>query len=148
MLYDSFLFRDQRGALGGETALLLDCDARVATDFVLHLKQYRLKSRVHIEDVSAELAVLALWNGADAPAAGASAAARDRRCDWEMQRIIVGRTAVGSVARETATYDTLRLTMGIAEGPVEMVRGKAVPMECNVDLMHGSMWPSWEPDRA
>ena len=38
---------------------------------------------------------------------------------------------------EESDYDTLRLRLGVAEGPQEMPEGKCFPLEYNVDYLHG-----------
>lgn len=125
LMYDSFIFKHPDG-------FLLDCDERVAGDFTFHLKQYKLRSKVTIEDVSSSWSVIAEWN--QRPSIRENSIP-DQRCDWNMNRTCIPSSNAKGLASDTSVYDTLRMTKGIPEGPVEMVRGKAIPMEFNLDLM-------------
>lgn len=146
MLYDSFIFCTNDG-------FLLDCDKRITGDFIFHLKQYKLKSKVTIEDFSQDWAVLASWNQPTTTIIRESLKygndaliIPDNRCHWSMSRICIplSETVKGEGEEEEATkstilYDFMRMINGIPEGAVEIGRGKAIPMEFNVDLMNGGI---------
>ncbi|PJF19112.1 Aminomethyltransferase folate-binding domain-containing protein [Paramicrosporidium saccamoebae] len=122
-MYDAFIYRHQDG-------FVLDCDRRVTGDFMFHLKQYKLRSKIEIMDESATMSICAGWNGE-----AEDNAVKDERCDWNMWRTIV--TSTDGVSRDTDIYNTLRMIKGVPEGPVEIARGKAIPMEYNLELMNG-----------
>jgi len=127
LMYESFIFRET------ESSYLLDCDVRVLSDFAMHLRQFRLKSAVAIEE-NREYSVLADWSGKELQ--GDFPAIKDERAqNWDMRRILIPRDKVES---RTDAYEVLRLTHGIPEGPQEIPRGKAIPMEYNMDLMGAS----------
>lgn len=128
-MYEAFIRKHEDG-------FLVDCDARVLGDFIFHLKQYKLRSKVTIEDVSPSWSVLAQWNQSNI------LGIVDKRCDWNMQRTFVNHKETGStleaISKDTRIYDMLRMIKGIPEGPQEIPRGKAIPMEYNFDLMNAS----------
>lgn len=120
----------------------MDCDSRVVADFVFHLKQYRLRSKVTIEDWSTRWALLAEWNQKqDDP--DLANPILDLRCDWQMKRLFVdtAKHSIAHISDDPSIYNTLRMIKGIPEGPVELVRNKAIPVEFNLDLMAGSNDP-------
>lgn len=133
MLYDSFLLKVQDG-------YLLDCDSRVVSDFIFHLKQYRLRSKLTIEDWSTRWAVVAEWNWAQEGGEHCGHPISDERCDWRMRRVFVPRErgeVVDHISDDPSIYNVLRMINGVPEGPAELVRNKAIPVEYNLDLMKG-----------
>lgn len=129
MLYDAFIYKQHTNSY------LIDCDLQVIADFIFHLKQYRLRSKVEVEDVSSSWSIVSSWNHQDSLHTGINTA--DRRCPaWTMSRACVPATkVVDTLSKDTQVYDTIRMIEGIPEGPIEIVRGKAIPMEFNMDLM-------------
>jgi len=128
MQYDAFVFKKDTNEY------LLDCDARIVGDFIYYLKQYKLRSKIDIEDVSSNMSIVAGWNHPGGIPSGLQVA--DKRCDWRMLRsCILKKESTMAVSSDTTIYDALRTIKGIPEGPVEIARGKAIPMESNMDLM-------------
>lgn len=130
MLYDAFIYKKDTNTF------LLECDLAVTGDFMCHLKQYRLRNKVDIEDATKSYAIVSTWNQSDALDGGINV--KDTRCgDWLMLRSCIPRDHPGlaSLTENCQIYHTLRLLRGVPEGPSEIVRGKAIPLEYNMDLM-------------
>lgn len=131
MLYDAFIYKQDTNAF------LLECDLAVTGDFMFHLKQYRLRNKVDIQDVTNSYAIVPTWNQSD-DALDDGINVKDTRCrDWTMLRSCMPRDSprMLSLTDNCQIYDTLRLLQGIPEGASEIIRGKAIPLEYNMDLL-------------
>lgn len=134
-MYDAFIYSCDRA-----DEFSIDCDSRITGDLVFHLKQYRLRSKVSITDVTPKWQVQAEWHPSSM--AKANVSDQDLRCDWNMYRRLVRREHLTSNESDTIStdpiiYNTLRMLKGIPEGAREIVRGKAISVEYNLDLMRG-----------
>jgi len=115
---------------------LIECDNRISLDLSLHIKQFKLKSKVAITDQTHEWVVHASWNQSQ-PLNGLNY--KDDRCNWDVSRSVVRASEAGKVGEcGEEWYDLLRMTFGIAEGPVEIPRSQAIPFEYNIDITNGS----------
>ena len=137
-MYDVFLHKNTDGSI------LIECDHRVTEDFLMHLRQYKLRSNIQLENHSDQWRVLTRWGGPALSEAmdlleGASWFV-DPRCDWQMQRAITHRALVDVAMPEanSNSYSIWRMIKGVPEGPSEMQRAKAIPMEFNLDFAHAS----------
>ncbi len=153
MLYEAFIYRgkQEEGEEEGDS-FLIDCDGPTTEDFIMHLRQYKLRSKVAIINESHRLSLLATWQTAGGAAGAAAmiategerlgrrvrAAAADGRGAWSMARMIV-EAQPGANLREAQgalqAYTRLRYLQGIPEGPAEVARGRAIPLEYNMDFM-------------
>jgi mRNA-decapping enzyme subunit 2 len=127
MLYDAFVYKNS------SDDFLIDCDLPVVGDMLFHLRQYRLRSKVDLDDVSASYSILCSWNH-DASEGLSAGTIVDSRCpDWTMTRRVIPKDL--SYNSDASIYNMLRMTKGIPEGPMEIPRTKAIPLEFNMDLM-------------
>ncbi len=116
--------------------LLLDVDAVSLPMLLQKLTRFRLRSRVALRDISAELLVHVAWNGAPDLPADAIAAADPRLPDagW---RILSPRALA-----ETATaadWDSHRLFLGLPAA-VDMEADKSILLEAGFDELQGVSW--------
>ena len=124
--------------------LLLDAERARLPDLIRRLTLYRLRAQVTLEDVSAELAVLAIFDRQPVAAAGIPGAVVDPRLPELGLRIALPRQEVaGLVAAhalqpvEPAQYDRLRLELGVPDGSRDLVVDRSLLMESGFEELHG-----------
>ncbi|KAA8618623.1 aminomethyltransferase related to GcvT [Pyrenophora tritici-repentis] len=122
----------------------IEVDEREAEELKKHLKRHKLRSKVEIEDISGdEVCVWAAWGSA----ADARVNANDTMVDMQDPRAPnfhrylayadVKALVPGTEPLSVTEYQIERYRYGIAEGPDEIPREDALPMEYNFDLWHG-----------
>jgi folate-binding protein YgfZ len=121
-------------------AFLLDCPRELATALADRLRFYKLRAKVTIEDVSLQLAVLALWDGT----AAAEAAFPDPRLPALGQRVIVPADRAGEAVADigaelvdASEYEAHRIALGVPRGGVDFAYGDAFPHEADMDQLGG-----------
>jgi folate-binding protein YgfZ len=121
-------------------AFLLDCPRELATALADRLKFYKLRAKVTIEDVSLELAVLAVWDGT----ASAKTAFPDPRLRALGQRIILpadqaaqAAADLGAQLVDTSEYEAHRIALGVPRGGLDFTYGDAFPHETDMDQLGG-----------
>jgi hypothetical protein len=143
--------------LGGK--LLIDCEVARLADLQRRLKMYKLRSKVTLEDVSAQYSVTAAFGPGALEALGlpgeAGAAAElgggvvfaDPRLPALGARAILPRGTEASVleaagfrAAEVADYDRLRLEAGVPDGSRDLIVEKAILLENNLDELNAISW--------
>jgi tRNA-modifying protein YgfZ len=144
--------------LGGK--LLIDCEVGRLADLQRRLKMYKLRSKIALEDVSAQYSVTAAFGpGAlealNLPAGEPGAAAvlgggvvfADPRLPALGARAILPRgteasvlEAAGFTAAEVADYDKLRLEAGVPDGSRDLIVEKAILLENNLDELNAISW--------
>jgi tRNA-modifying protein YgfZ len=125
-----------------EGALLLDCPRELAGPLSQRLTFYKLRARITIEDVSEQLAVIALWNGAGGkPPEGAVADPRLAALGWRV--IVPSGTASGFAAdhgldaANAVDYDAHRIALGVPRGGPDFAYSDAFPHEADMDQLNG-----------
>lgn len=148
---------------GAEPAdYLLECDAAVAPRLEKHLKLYRLRKKVQVEQ-DATYRVWAAFKEAvqeeeEMPAASDLACPEGRlhvfkdprlprlgyrvltdeqepnECKTRLKRIF---PEAETVADSALPYTAFRYSLGVGEGETNLPDGKCFPLECNCDLLHG-----------
>lgn len=143
--------------LGGK--LLIDCEVERLPDLQRRLKMYKLRSKVTLEDVSAQFSVTAAFGPGALAALGLSSEAgaaavlgggvvfADPRLPALGARAILPRGAEASVletagfkAAEVADYDRLRLEAGVPDGSRDLIVEKAILLENNLDELNAISW--------
>ncbi|GEO38699.1 glycine cleavage system protein T [Skermanella aerolata] len=152
-LHDFFIVE-----MGGK--LLIDCEAGRLADLQRRLKMYKLRSKVALEDVSAQYSVTAAFGpGAlealNLPAGEPGGAAElgggvvfaDPRLSALGARAILPRgteasalEAAGFKVAEVADYDRLRLEAGVPDGSRDLIVEKAILLENNLDELNAISW--------
>ena len=152
-LHDFFIVE-----LGGK--LLIDCEAERLADLQRRLKMYKLRSKIALEDLSAQYSVTAAFGpGAPEalglPAGGAGAAAElgggvvfaDPRLPALGARAILPRGSeapvlepMGFSAADVSGYDRLRLEAGVPDGSRDLIVEKAILLENNLDELNAISW--------
>ena len=121
-------------------AFLLDCPRELAPALADRLKFYKLRAKVTIEDLSQQLAVLAIWDGT---AAIKGAFADPRLPALARRAILPAQTAKQTVAAagaqlvDTADYEAHRIGLGVPRGGIDFAYGDAFPHETDMDQLNG-----------
>ena len=129
-LADFFVFSD------GER-LLLDCEREQAPMLAARLSRFRLRSRVSLRDISAEVAVHAGWGGAALP--GIALAAPDPRLPEAGWRALAPAPLPGADA-SPEDWDLHRLRLGLPDGSRDMATEQTVLLEAGFDELRGVSW--------
>jgi len=147
-LNDMFVAAEVRADAGGET-LLLETERERAPALAKKLKMYTLRSRVTVEDRSESMEVAVVFGaGADAllPLEGATAFVDPRLPELGVRVLAPVGTAAsllaarGVVEAPLATYDQLRLSLGVPDGSRDLTPEKALLLESGFDELHGVDW--------
>lgn len=123
----------------------IEVDASEVEALRKHLKRHKLRSKVAIELVPEEgLGVWAAWGQAHQSINSQAIIAElpDPRGDLStLWRVLAkpnsGLAGGGADIQDTQQYHLQRYKQGIAEGPQEIPRESALPMEVNIDLAQG-----------
>jgi hypothetical protein len=139
IIADFFLVRHEaphaRG--GGLDGFLLDVSKLVAEALLKRLALYKLRAKVALADLSAELGVLAAWKTA-APAPAGAMSFPDPRFAPMGQRLIVPSTALAQLADASpADYDSHRIDLAMPQGGRDFSFGDAFPHEACMDQLGG-----------
>ncbi|KAF1830077.1 Aminomethyltransferase folate-binding domain-containing protein [Decorospora gaudefroyi] len=129
----------------GDWACYIEVDEGEVEALMKHLKRHKLRSKVQLSSVSEdELRVWAAWGTASElvhEGRRVIAGLKDARGPDMHRYLTSGHTHTvaedGAEPADTQEYHLHRYRCGIAEGPQEIVREAALPMECNIDLWHG-----------
>ncbi|MDB5374230.1 MAG: glycine cleavage system protein [Belnapia sp.] len=117
--------------------LLLDCERAQVAMLAQRLGRFRLRSKVALRDLSAELAVLAGWGDAPAPA-GAAPDPRLAEAGW---RAVISSPLGNPADNATAEdYDRHRLALGLPDGSRDLVAEQSLLLEAGFDELHGVSW--------
>ena len=130
----------------------LESDAEAVDGILKHLKMYRLRAKVEIEDASKDVDSWVLFSGDDNIDVDTIndkniLAMKDPRLESLGLRIIVpwnqspvNLLKVGDhIPVGTAVYKEHRYKQGVAEGLGEMPSGNSLPLEYNLALINGGM---------
>ena len=123
----------------------IEVDASEVQALRKHLKRHKLRSKVAIELVpEEELGVWAAWGQAyvsvnrQAVVADVADPRGDMSTLWRiLAKPTSGLTGEGAEIQDIQQYHLQRYKQGIAEGPQEIPRESALPMEVNIDLAQG-----------
>jgi folate-binding protein YgfZ len=135
-----FLVTEVPAAHGG--GFIFDCPLVQAQPFADRLGFYKLRAKVSIENLSAQLGVLAVWDGESTTKPDlAFADPRNSELGW---RILVPddlaettAAAIGAELVNSETYEVHRITCGAPRGGFDFIYGDAFPHETNMDRLHG-----------
>jgi tRNA-modifying protein YgfZ len=119
-------------------AFLLDCPRALAAALVERLSFYKLRAKVTLENQSAILGVMAIWDAASPCAASYP----DPRLPELGLRCIAASpaaaaAAAGAVLIDAAAYEAHRIALGVPSGGPDFGYGDAFPHEADMDQLHG-----------
>src|SRR5262245_27421005 len=121
---------------------ILDCPRALVPSLVDRLNFYRLRAKVAIEDRSASLGVLALWDGAHITEHGLCYP--DPRLTDLGMRCILPPEQVGAAIIDLSAplvgadqYEAHRIALGVPRGGVDFIYTDAFPHEADMDQLNG-----------
>lgn len=133
-LFDFFVAQE-------EQAILVDCLGETKEQLLKKLTQYKLRSRITIEDVSDQYSIYSFHNGSPS-----SSILLDPRCEALGYRAFVKKGQEAFVLNDIPvsptldSYEHLRLSLGIPEALKDMIPEKSIPLECNLDQLNAISW--------
>ncbi|XP_023935931.1 putative transferase CAF17 homolog, mitochondrial [Bicyclus anynana] len=143
VLYDTLIHK-----WGAESSFLIECDRKLITILQRHLKLYKLKRKVDIEDINKDYSIYALiaLNAPDISDDKINVYKDPRLTDLGY-RIISSVDAKDSEVAQTVGKDVtegdedgykyLRYKLGVSEGSDDLPPGTSFPLEANCDYLHG-----------
>ena len=135
-----FLITEAPAGHGG--GFLIDCPKALADTLATKLKFYKLRAKVTVENLSADLGVLAAWVGR--PAAQPDLAFADPRQDGLGFRILIPENLkeklsglIGADLVDATEYEAHRIALGVPRGGLDFMYSDAFPHETNMDRLAG-----------
>jgi folate-binding protein YgfZ len=120
----------------------LDCPRALAASLAEKLDFYKLRAKVAIEDLSAALGVMAVWDGAGETDYGLCFA--DPRLPALGMRVILppetaaeAAADLGAVLVDAQAYQAHRIALGVPQGGSDFIYGDAFPHEADMDQLAG-----------
>jgi folate-binding protein YgfZ len=120
----------------------VDCAAAAAPALLGHLNRYKLRSPITIDDASADYRIWSVLGDASSTSSAVASGRSfvDPRLPALGRRLILP-ADVSPPGAETTTpiqvYHAHRMLHGVPEGPKELVFEDTLPLEANLDLLHG-----------
>ncbi len=128
---------------GSDEAFLVDLPRPIVPEFVKRLGFYKLRTKIDIEDVSDDLAVLAIWDTRKEPEMPALTFA-DPRLAQMGYRAIGARGGLGAdlatpglTRAPLETYHTHRIRLCVPEGGLDFDYGSLFPHDVDMDSLNG-----------
>jgi folate-binding protein YgfZ len=120
----------------------LDCPRALAAALAEKLNFYKLRAKVLVEDLSAALGVMAVWEGEALSDYGLSYAdprlpALGTRTMLPPELAVEAAADIGASLAEPAAYEAHRIALGVPRGGEDFTYGDTFPHEANLDQLHG-----------
>jgi len=120
----------------------LDCPRALALTLVQRFGFYKLRAKVTVEDLSAVLGVMAIWDGARETEYGLCypdprLPALGLRCMLPPQTAAEAATDLGATLVEPEAYEAHRIALGIPRGGHDFQYNDTFPHEADMDQLHG-----------
>jgi folate-binding protein YgfZ len=135
-----FLVAEAEPGDGG--GFFLDCPRALAPTLVEKLNFYKLRAKIVVEDLSAALGVMAVWDGAALSEYGLSYA--DPRLPALGTRTILppeiaaeAAADLGATLTNADAYDAHRIALGVPRGGLDFIYGDTFPHEADMDQLAG-----------
>ncbi|MGJ5022794.1 YgfZ/GcvT domain-containing protein [Bradyrhizobium sp. SZCCHNRI1009] len=121
---------------------LLDCPRALAQALTDKLNLYKLRAKVAVSNLSDQVGVIAVWDGAIGATPEPSFA--DPRHESLGARVIAPQEALAEIAArlgaelvDSAAYEAHRIDCSVPRGGLDFMYGDAFPHETNMDRLHG-----------
>jgi folate-binding protein YgfZ len=124
-------------------ALFLDCPRALAAALANRLGLYKLRAKVIVEDLSATLGVMAVWDGILGGIDFGLPYADPRLPQLGFRIILPTDTAASAAAElgvalsDPSAYEAHRIALGVPRGGVDFIYGEAFPHETDMDQLGG-----------
>lgn len=136
-----FLVAQMPSTEAGER-FVLDCPRALAQALTDKLNLYKLRAKVAVSNLSDQLGVIALWDGA--ASAPIEASFTDPRHSGLGTRVIAPQSELADMATRLGAeivaadaYEVHRIDCGVPRGGLDFMYGDAFPHETNMDRLHG-----------
>lgn len=154
VMFDAILMQSEK-QYQGQSAVYIEVDRSVSAVVADHLKEYRLRRKIAIDDLAGKLAVVATTDGNLGSDTSVAAAIDDATrleafpdprnpillstsTELKLRRMIVPQEwSPNQAFRNPAEYDGLLLSSGLYEGPAVFTKDKSLPFEGNLDMCDG-----------
>jgi tRNA-modifying protein YgfZ len=120
----------------------LDCPRALAPNLAERLNFYKLRAKVTVEDLSATLGVLAIWDGEASTEYGL--VYRDPRLPALGLRVLLPPNLeaetiadLGAQRAQESDYDAHRIALGVPRGGLDFIYGDAFPHDADMDQLGG-----------
>lgn len=127
-----------------DPACLIEVDANEVDNLAQHLKRFRLRSKIGARILDGkELGVWSAWSTSDkslrSVAKDSLTWCYDHRAPHLGCRLLQWRNKPPILGEEVSEeqYHVRRIMSGVAEGPLEITKGSALPQQGNIDYMGG-----------
>jgi folate-binding protein YgfZ len=120
----------------------LDCPRALAPALTERLNFYKLRAKVMVEDLSATLDVLAIWDGGGKTDYGLCypdprLSALGMRCMVPPHLAPKAAADLAAELVDASLYDAHRIALGVPRGGADFIYGDAFPHETDMDQLHG-----------
>jgi tRNA-modifying protein YgfZ len=123
-------------AEGPEAGCLLDCLRSQIPDLAKKLNLHKLRVPITIEDVSASLAVAAIW-GEPPPDSFSGLAFADPRAEGLGLRLIAPPSSLAFATTPQDDYEAHRTALGVPKGGIDFPYGDAFVHDADLDWLNG-----------
>src|ERR1700693_4874893 len=122
--------------------VFLDCPRALAPALVEKLNFYKLRAKVAVEDLSAALGVMAVWDGTGLSDYGLSYAdprlgALGARTILPPQLAAEAAADLGATLTDADAYDAHRIALGVPRRGTDFAYGDTFPHEADMDQLAG-----------
>jgi tRNA-modifying protein YgfZ len=120
----------------------IDCPSALALTLVQRFNFYKLRAKVIVEDLSAVLGVMAIWDGAGTTEYGLCygdprVPALGTRCMLPSHLVAEAAADLGATLVEASAYEAHRIALGIPRGGYDFQYNDTFPHEANMDQLNG-----------
>lgn len=135
-----FIVAEAEPSDGG--GFFLDCPRALATALKDKLAFYKLRAKVTVDDLSAALGVMAVWDGPGLSEFGLSYAdprlpALGSRTILPPDLVAEAAADLGATLADAETYNAHRIALGVPRGGEDFIYGDAFPHEADMDQLAG-----------
>ena len=139
IIVDFIVAEAEPGDGGG---FFLDCPRALAPALKDKLTFYKLRAKVTVDDLSAALGVMAVWDGAGLSEFGLSYAdprlpALGRRTILPPDLVAEAAADLGATLADAEAYNAHRIALGVPRGGEDFIYGDAFPHEADMDQLAG-----------
>jgi len=122
---------------GPEAGFYFDCVKEQSADLAKRITFHRMRAKVTIEDLSAEVGVAAVWNG-EIPAIEGATVSRDCRVEGMGSRVIAPIAALEkAIPADVEAYIAQSIACAVPKGGIDFVYGDTFVHDVNLDQLHG-----------
>ncbi|VEN49925.1 unnamed protein product [Callosobruchus maculatus] len=145
VLYDTIVYKTS------DKVYLIECEKQVVEPVARHLKMYKVRRKINIDNLQDEYNVYALINHGTSLESNIGVndmhVFKDPRIQELGYRIVaensvtvkdsISKLSTSTILEQKGSYKYLRYSLGVGEGIQDHPPGNSFPLECNCDYLHG-----------